>query len=141
MADLIYNRGLDEMAAWASSTYKFMLLKGSLYVPDVDHDFVSDLTPATNEVTVSPYARITAAGKARTISDSLNRITYTCNNPDFGMLAAGQTVSAMVLFRFVTNDADSILIGYFDLDDFATDGTDFPVVLGSLGVLYTDMAA
>lgn len=138
MADGIYNRGLDEMAAWGSSTYKFLLLKGSGYTFSKDHDFVADLTPGSNELSVAGYGRVTAASKTRTIDDSADRIKYDCDNPDFGTLTAGQTVTAMVLFRFVTNDADSILIGYYDLSDFPTDGTDYVVTISGDGVMYAD---
>lgn len=138
MADGAYNRGLDELAAFGTSTYKFLLLKGSGYTFNKDHDFVSDLTPGSNEVAGSGYARVTAASKTRTIDDSNDRITYDAADPAFGSIVAGETVSAMVLFRFVTNDADSILIAYYDLTDTATNGTAFTVTLGANGVLYVD---
>lgn len=138
MADLMYDYGLDEGATWATNTFRFLLLKGSGYAPSKAHHFVSSLTPGSNEVTVSAYARQTAASKARTVDAVNHRIVYSCANPDFGVLAAGETVSAMVLFRFVTNDADSILIAYYDLTDFPTDGTDFLVQLGTTGAFYLD---
>lgn len=138
MADAVYNRGLDELAAFTTNTYKFLLLKGSGYTFNKDHDFVSDLTVASNEVAGSGYARVTAASKTRTIDDSADRITYDCADPAFGSIVTGETVSAMVLFRFVTNDSDSILIGYYDLADTATNGTAFTVTLGANGVMYTD---
>lgn len=140
MADGIYNRGLDELAAFTTSTYKFLLLKGSGYTFNKDHDFVSDLTVASNEVTVAGYSRQTAGTKTRTIDDTLDRITYDAADPSFGTLTAGETVSAMVLYRFVTVDGDSILIGYYDLTDTATNGTAFAVVLATTGLLYTDSA-
>lgn len=138
MADGIFNRGLDELAAFTGSTYKFLLLKGSGYTFNKDHDFVSDLTVGSNEVTVAGYSRQTAGTKSRTIDDTNDRITYDCADPAFGTLTAGETVSAMVLFRFVTNDSDSILIGYYDLTDTATNGTTFTVVIGANGVMYVD---
>lgn len=141
MADLLYNRGADELATFTTSTYKFLLLKGSGYTPDRDHDYVADLTPASNEVTVGGYARVTASTKTRTIDDTLDRITYDCDDPAFGTLVAGETVSAMVLFRFVTNDADSILVAYYDLTDTATNGTAFTVQLSTAGVAYVDQGA
>lgn len=141
MADLAYNRGLDELAAWASGTYRFLLLKGAGYIPDRDHDFVSELTPGSNEVTVAGYSRQTAGTKVRAVDYSSNRITYKCADPAFGVLAAGETVSGMVLYRFVTNDADSILIGYFDLVDTPTSGAAFPVVLNAVGVAYVNQGA
>lgn len=140
MADLIYNRGLDELGGgqWLTGVYKFLLLKGAGYVPNRDHDFVAGLTPGANELTVATYARVTATTKTRTIDDALDRITYDCDDPNFGDPVAGETITGMVLFRFVTNDADSILIGYFDVTDFPTDGTNYTQVLGALGVLYVD---
>jgi hypothetical protein len=141
VADLLYNRGADELTAFTTSTYKFLLLKGSGYTPNKDHDYVADLTPASNEVTVAGYARVTAATKTRTIDDTNDRITYDCDDPAFGSLTAGQTVSAMVLYRFVTNDADSILIAYYDLADTATNGSAFTVQLSTAGVAYVDQGA
>lgn len=138
MADGVYNRGLDEFAAFTSSTYKFLLLKGSGYTFNKDHDFVSDLTPGSNEVTVGGYTRQSAGTKTRTIDDSNDRITYDAADPAFGTLLAGETVSAMVLYRFVTVDGDSILMAYYDLTDTATNGTAFTVTLGANGVAYVD---
>lgn len=139
MADGLYNRGLDEPGGgqWASGTWKFMLTKAG-YTFNKDHDFVSDLS---NEVTGSGYARVTAGSKTRTIDDTNDRITYDCADPAFGSIVTGETVTAMELFRFVTNDADSILFGYYDLPDTATNGSAFTPVLGANGVAYVDQGA
>lgn len=142
MADGIYNRGLDEMAAWTTSTYKALLLKSVGYSFDKDHDFVADLTPGSNEITASGYSRYTIVSPTRTINDTTDRIIYSTSvSPAFGTIVAGQTVGAMVLYRFVTNDADSILIGYYDLTDFATDGTPFGLIVGVNGLFYVDQGA
>lgn len=140
MADVAYNRGLDEFGGgqWAGSTFKFLLLKGSGYTVNKDHDFVADVTPASNETALAGYGRVTAGSKTRTIDDTNDRITYDCADPAFGSIAAGDTISAMVLFRFVTNDADSILVGYYDLPDTITNGTPFTPVLSASGVSYYD---
>ena len=138
MADGAYNRGLDELATWTTNTFKFLLLKGSGYTFNKDHDYVSDLTPGSNEMTGTGYVRATAATKVRTINDSLDRITYDCDDPIFGSIAAGQTATAMVLFRFVTADSDSPLIAYYDIADTGTNGTPFSVVIPTTGVAYVD---
>lgn len=140
MADGLYNRGLDELAPFTTSTYRFLLLKGAGYTFNKDHDFVADLTPGSNEVTVAGYARPTAGTKTRTVDDTNDRITYDCADPNFGTTVAGETVSAMVFYRFVTNDADSILIGYYDLADTATSGVPFIVTVGTAGLVYVDAA-
>jgi hypothetical protein len=141
--DICFNRGLDEPGGgvWASGTWKFLLLKGSGYTVNRDHDFVADLTPGSNETALSGYSRQTAGSKTRTIDDTNDRITYDCADPAFGSIAAGDTISAMVLFRFVTNDSDSILAGYYDITDTVTNGSPFTVTLGAAGTSYIDQGA
>lgn len=143
MADTLYTRGADEPGGgqWASGTWEFLLLKGSGYTVNKDHDFVADLTPASNECALSGYTRQTAGSKTRTIDDTNDRITYGCANPAFGSIAAGDTISAMVLFRFVTNDSDSILGIYYDITDTVTNGTPFTVTMNASGAFYIDQGA
>lgn len=143
MADVAYNRGLDEMGGgqWASGTWKALLLKGAGYTVNKDHDFVADVTPASNETALSGYARVTLGSKTRTIDDTNDRITYDCADPAFGSIAAGDTITAMVVYRFVTNDSDSILFGYYDLADTGTNGTAFTPVLSASGIAYVDQGA
>lgn len=143
MANLIYNRGLDELSVWTTGTFKFLLLKGTGYTANRDNDYVSDLTPASNEVSSAGYSRQTAGTPTRTIDDTLDRITYDCTDPSFGTVTTGQTVTGMVLYRFVTVDADSPLVAYFDLSpgyDTAA-FSPFVVAIAGTGVAYVDQAA
>lgn len=113
-----YNRGLDELGAAFTSTgtYQCLLLKAAGYTYDPDHDFVSDLTPASNEVSAAGYSRQTLASKTRTINDTSNLILYGAADLSFGTIATGQSITGIVLYRFITNDAASILIGYGVID-------------------------
>lgn len=140
MATVIYNRGLDELADWGTNTYKFMLMKSG-YTPNKDHDYVADVTPASYEITVAGYSRQTAGTKTRTIDDSNDRIVYDCADVDFGTPASGETVVGMILYREVTNDADSILICYYDLGSIPLTGSSFIVLTGTNGVMYLDQGA
>ena len=143
MADGIYNNGLDDLGGgqWASGTYRALLLKSTGYTFDKDHVFVSAVTPGSNEISASGYSRQTLGTKVRTVDNTLDRVVYSCAAPTFGTIVAGQTVGAMVLYRFVTSDSDSVLVNYYDLTDFATDGTPFGVVMGANGLLYVDQGA
>jgi hypothetical protein len=141
MADIVYNSGLDELAAWETSTYLFLLLQGGGYTPDRDHVFVADLGPGSNEVDGAGYARVTAATKTRTVDNTGDLVAYDCDDPAFGAIAAGETVTGMVLYRFATDDTDSPLVGYYDLADTATTGAAFTVALAPTGVAYLDQAA
>lgn len=112
---MIYTRSRDRLAAIATANLKWLLLQDDGYVVDTDHDFVANLTPASNEVDVSGYTRLTLTTGARTVNDTLNRVEYTADNPNWGTLSAGNQVTGLVLFEQVTNDADSPLIGYWPL--------------------------
>jgi len=137
MATTVYNQGLDELRNFTSVSFKALLLKGAGYVVNRDHDFVAALTPAANEVAGAGYARQSLATKTRVIDDALDRITYDCVDLDFGSIAVGETVTGVVVFRFVTNDADSVLIGYYPIGSVPTNGNPFLVSIDPTGLLYT----
>lgn len=109
----IYNNALDQLSDFQSASsgvYKWLLLQGHAFSA-TDH-FVSDLVPGTNEISVSGYARINCTTRVRTVDSGLSRIELTCDNPSFGTLTTGQAPTAIVLYKFITNDAASILVGY-----------------------------
>ena len=135
MAVTMYTRGLDITDDFnGSSAYRALLVTAS-YTVNRDHDFVSDIT---NEITASGYARETLTSCTRTLDDTLNRITYDAADPDFGTITTGQAVVGMVVYKFVTNDADSILVGYYPLASTDTAAlAPFVVTLGADGLFYT----
>ena len=105
---------------WLVDTIKIMLMK-SAYTPDVDANiFVADIT--ANELTVGGYARVTLATKFSTKDNANNRTDYGADNPVWAALAAGETIGWAVIFKQVTNDADSTLIAVLDGADVATNG-------------------
>lgn len=142
MADTLFTRGIPEWGdSFTGGTVKALLLKGDGYVPNVDHDFVADVNPGANELTGAGYARETLTGKAETLVDASDRVMYDADNPDFGAIAAGETVTGMVVYLEVTNDADSILLGYYELTPTPTNGTSFLVTLSADGLAYFRQAA
>jgi hypothetical protein len=44
----------------------------------------------------------------------------------------------MVLYKVVTNDADSILIAYYDVPDIATNGFAYAAILDPIGAVFID---
>lgn len=135
MADLIYDYGLDEWRTWTTGTFEWMGLQDT-YTPSRTHHYVSDVN--THEIGVSGYARDTVTTPARTVNTTLHRITYDCDDPNFGSPVAGETVGYVVLYQLVTNDSDSILLALYDIGDFATDGGLFSPVIGAEGAHYID---
>lgn len=142
MAVTRYNAGLDRQGGgkWLTVTFRFILLKNGLYTPNVDHVFVADLTPGSNELTMSGYTRQDAAGKTRTVDSGLNRIIYDCNDPNFGTPIAGESVTDIVLYEFVSDDSDSIVVAHYPIATRATDGTPFVVAMPSTGATYAHAA-
>lgn len=133
MATTIYTRGRDELRDFGSDTFRALLVTAS-YTPNVDHDFVADVS--ANELAGSGYSRPTLASKSRTIDDTNNRIVYDAADPSFGTIVAGETARYMIVYRFVTDDSDSILVACYDIGSQATNGAPFVVTLSSDGLLY-----
>lgn len=130
---MIYTRSRDRLGAIATADMRWMLLKGDGYTPDADHDFVAQLTPASNEVDVASYERLTLTNGTRTVNDTLNRIEYKADNPNWGTLESGNSVTGCVLYEHVTNDSDSPLFGYWPLTEVGSaDITPFVVFFTDL---------
>lgn len=142
MALQIFNVGLDALSTWTTATYHWVLLTAGTF--DADVDTVSAfLAGSPNEVTgVASYAREAAAGKVRTVNDTDNRIVYSADNPDFGALEAGATVTAVLLVKTVTDDTDSIPVGFSTVTSTATDAVSpFTLAITDGVVAYVDQAA
>lgn len=133
----MYNIGLDSLRTWTTSTYRFLLMRTGTF--DVDANTVADVIAGGTEVTAVGYVRQDAATKTRTVDDTLDRISYGCDDPDFGSLTAGQTVIAIVAYLFDTNDAGSTPIGWCDLPSTDTGAFDpFTVTLQDGVAFYAD---
>jgi hypothetical protein len=141
MADLLYTRGLSEWGTLTSPYHAFMLLQGTGYTPNVDHDFVSEINLPGGEISVAGYSRQFMNSPTVTVDDTNNRVVYSCASPVFGPLTAGQTITAMVLYKYVSFDFNHILMAYFDLPDQPTNGGILSVTLGANGLAYFDQGA
>ena len=136
----IYNTGLDALADWTTDTYQWILLTAGAF--DRDHPTVTDVLGSATEATVTGYARVAASTKVRSVDDALDQVTYTAADPDFGTLDPGETVTAVVLVRVVTDDTDSIPIAWSDITATDTDALDPFVINITDGVVaYMDQAA
>ena len=138
MASLAYNIALEKAdtagLGLVANRVDAMCIVGTATTPDnPDHDFVADIV--ADEATDASYARVILTTKVGTRNDTLDRHELDFDNIDYGALT-GETVTAIVLFRFVTNDADSFLLSYHDISDTITDGTGFVVVVGSTGGIH-----
>lgn len=133
MANLVTNKCKYELftgdANLDAATLKVLLLKSG--TPDPDTNFVTDLVPATNELSVAGYARQTLAGQTITEDDTNDFAYLQATAPAFASLTTGQTVTWMVLFRQVTNDTDSPVYAAYDVTDTPTNGGTITVTFSS----------
>lgn len=110
----VYNRGkfiiADSSLAWTSDTIQALLVDSG-YAYDPDDNFVSDVS--ADEIVEASYARQTLANKAVSEDDTADEATMDADPVDYGALT-GVTPAGIILFKFVTNDADSPLIGFSD---------------------------
>lgn len=115
----VYNRGkfiiMDGSLDWVSDTIQALLVD-STYVYDPDDNFVADIS---GELTDGSYSRQTLGNKGVTEDDTNDEAVMTADPVDFGALT-NETPAGIVLFKFVTNDADSPLISFSDAGFGAT---------------------
>jgi hypothetical protein len=120
MANLGFNRGkkiiLDSSLDLVADTLK-LSLHTSGYVPNADHNFMSE---ATNEVSGTGYTsgfggtgRKTLTSPAVTQDDTNDRAKFTAANIVWSAVD-GFTAAMAILYKHITSDAASPLIGKFD---------------------------
>jgi hypothetical protein len=133
LANLVYNKGLEEIAKALSdldgSDLRVLLVK-TTYTPDKDHLFVDDGSaddPLSHEITVSGYSRQALASKTVTRDDTNDFAYLDAADAVFAALASGQTVGGAILFRHTGTDTTAPLIAYYDLADTATNGSDITI--------------
>ena len=145
MAWTVYNRGLFEIGNLDidAAGLRGLIIAGAS-VPagltdatSYDLNFVSNVLAVGSvvEAAASGYSRATLAGLSLTEDDTDNRAELVWTNPTWNNVAAGETWRAFVLYRFVTNDADSPVWG---LDVFAsglpTNGSNITYSGGGLNI-------
>lgn len=88
-------------------------------------------TFSNTDTSLTPIIKITGTTDqtlgSRTVTDGV----FDAADPTFSAVAGGETITAWVVFKFVTNDADSIPIGFLDLTDTATNGSDIIINIDS----------
>lgn len=119
-----YNRAKKQDGSFdwddGSQTFRLLLVTSS-YTPNPDHDFVSDVV--ANEATGTGYVRKDVTGRSVTIDDANDRVDHDANNVTWTTLTS--VFRYAILFRNVTNDADSPVLYWFDLGAQNLTASDF----------------
>lgn len=101
--------------------------------------FVNDIT-TLNESTDTGYSRQTLTGKSsQTPDDTLDRGVLDANNPVFALNGNGLGTNyvGIVLYKHVTNDADSPVLAYIDFTtDVPVGASQITVPFASTGIAY-----
>lgn len=108
---------------WTSDTIHCILLKGN-GTPLKTNATVGDALGEANvdECDATNYVRKTLANKAVTTTG--NKTLFDADNPVWTALggASNNTITGVLIFKFVTNDAASIPLAYIDVADLVTNG-------------------
>jgi hypothetical protein len=143
MAVGFYNNGKEALCNgtldWddGGATIQMLLLDDAgSYAFDADDNVVNDLTPGTNESSGTGYARKTISGRSVTQDDTNDWAKCDATDPATYTGADFGDVQAAVIYLFVTDDSDHILICYLDGPDFpiTTNGGDLTLQFNSDGV-------
>lgn len=118
--------------------YRVMLVSSNT-TADTDQDakFIADLG-TLDEYDGSGYVRKALASEAVSQDDANNRGEFTADPVTWTALGVGtRQAVGMILYRHVTNDADSVLIAYYDSGGFPFDGNggDITITPNAQGLL------
>lgn len=135
MANLVYNVAKERFAAgnldWDADTIKVMLVNSS-YAVDADHNTVSQVT---NELAGTGYVRKTLANKVVTKNTTLDRAELDADDVTWTGISAGTAAAAIVYEDLGGADSGNYLIGFVDIADTVTNGSDFTIQWSSAGIL------
>ena len=136
MASNLYNPGLEKLLSnsidYDTDTIKVILVDTN-HTFTKSHEFVSDIV--ANEASGTGYSRKTLANKTQTLDTANDRVEFDADNPTYTALDAG-TIASAVIYKEVTNDADSPLIANIDFADLVTNGSDVELQINSEGLFF-----
>jgi hypothetical protein len=78
----------------------------------------------------------TLGTKTKTKDTTNDLVKFSAAAITWSAVAGGSTVGYIVIYKFVTNDGDSIPIAVIDVTDTATNGGDLTYTPGSNGLFY-----
>jgi hypothetical protein len=143
MASITTNKGRTLIANGSvdllTDTLKVMLLSAA-YTPNKDHNFISDIS--ANELSGTGYTagfggagRKTLASKTVTQDDTNDLAIFDAADVTWTAINAG-TVAYAAVVKEVTSNADSPVLAVLDVSpDVATNGGDWTLQFGALGVI------
>jgi hypothetical protein len=139
MASLVYTSGVAEFARgnhdWLTGNAVAILVTSG-YTADIDHDFISDLTPGSNELSGTGYSRKVLGTKTVTNDDTNDRAALDAADVTWTGINTAGDAAAVVIAIDTGNDATSPLLAYIDTGGFpiVTNGGDVTIQWDSNGI-------
>ena len=144
MASVVYNEFKRGSAAaeidldTGGNTIRIALLMTNT-TADTENDGITTVDGFTtlDEFDGANYARATLANQAINKDDTNDRAEFDADDVTFSSLGAGtRSVQGILVFKFITDDTDSVPIAFIDFtSDKTPDGSDFTVTWNSEGIL------
>jgi hypothetical protein len=125
MPSLVYNRGMFDSGSgnvWGTMDSRILLV-GTGYTVNRDHDFVADVV--ANEISTTNYSRITMTGEVLTLDDTNDRVLNDADDvvwTALGPATGGPVVAAGIVFRQTGSDATAPLWFFMDGADTQVNG-------------------
>jgi hypothetical protein len=133
MAGFLFNEGALKLQngsiSWGSDTIKARPVLTSAS-PDIDADVMTGIGVTGNDVTL-------ASKTGPTKVDATNRVSYDAADITFVAQPLGAEINRVAIFKFVTNDADSIPIAIVDITAVTPNGGNIAVTWDAIGIFYT----
>jgi len=135
----VYNPGLlkllDGTIDFENDTIKLLLVDTNHSFTKSD-EFVSDIVAneATNS-TGSGYERKTLANASIALDTGNDRVEFDADDISYTAIDAG-TIASAIIYKEVTNDADSPLIADVDFTDLVTNGSDVDLQVNAEGFFH-----
>ena len=116
MAETVYNVAKAQLMNGSldldTDDIRSLLLTGAVTI-DPDHATVSAVVGANTEASDASYARVALTAEAVTQDDVNDRADFDADDINYGSLD-NETPTAILIYKHVTNDADSIPISIHD---------------------------
>jgi len=131
MDGFIFNAGADGLSSegsidWIANTIKIRPVATAAGVPSKDANFMTSIGVTGYDVTV--------ASKSKVRNDTLDQIVYGFASFSFVAVLAGVgEINRAVIFKSVTNDADSIPIAVVDITPTTPNGANINVTVSASG--------
>jgi len=143
MADFVYNVACKQLLDGglnfnATDDIRVLLLEAGTDVDKDDANITAVLARAgTTELTSTNYARQALTSEATSQDDVNDRAEFDAADAVFSSLvqAAAETIVKYLVFKFVTNDGDSIPILQADISPAITPNGDFTIQWDAQGIL------